>query len=259
MAGSRDADLSTDVRLEKVDPTNVLSTQTIDSRMRAALVLLLQAHDFAHQLNREDWDLALEISSLRDVGLTPNDLRWLVCMGLVEHAQEIRPQPGMSRNFRANGILTFPARTCFILSEAGVKFARSRGCEKPAERHVRPSDIVLRNGHNGAHRPAPQWDCDRRELRVGVQLVKQFRLPSPNQETILTAFQEESWPPRIDDPLPQRPDHDAKQRLHDTIRSLNRNQKYRLVRFKGDGTGEGVLWEPIVSVRRNEQAAIAEK
>jgi hypothetical protein len=36
-------------------------------------------------------------------------------------------------------------------------------------------------------------------------VVKEFKLPAPNQETILTAFQEEGWPPRIDDPLPPVP------------------------------------------------------
>jgi hypothetical protein len=258
MVGSRDDDRFIEARSEKVDLTPVISTQNLDSRMRAALALLLQAHDFATQLSRGNWDFALEINSLRDLGLTPNDLRWLVCKGYVEHAREMRPQPGMDRRFRPNGVLTFPARTCFILSEDGVKFARSRGCDKASVRHTRPPDLVLRNGNGNIHRPVPQWDCDRRELRLGTELVKQFRLPSPNQETILTAFQEESWPPRIDDPLPQHPEHDAKQRLHDTIRSLNRNQKYRLVRFKGDGTGEGVLWEPFVSPRRHDQPALAE-
>ncbi len=58
------------------------------------------------------------------------------------------------------------------------------------------------------------------------------------------AFQEEGWPVRIDDPLPPVSESEPKQRLRETIRSLNRNQKERLVRFKGDGTGEGVLWEP---------------
>jgi hypothetical protein len=88
----------------------------------------------------------------------------------------------------------------------------------------------------------PKWDCCRHEFRVGGVLVKAFRVPSPNQETILAAFEEEGWPPRVDDPLPPRPDLDSKRRLHDTVKSLNRNQKTRLIRFTGDGTGEGVCW-----------------
>jgi hypothetical protein len=73
--------------------------------------------------------------------------------------------------------------------------------------------------------------------------VKRFRLPARNQELVLAAFEEEGWPPHIDDPLPSRLDHDAKQRLHDTIRRLNQHQINRLIHFRGDGRGCGVLWE----------------
>ena len=89
----------------------------------------------------------------------------------------------------------------------------------------------------------PKWDRDRRELRLGGHLVKVFKLPSPMQEAILMAFEEEHWPPKIDDPLPVHPDLIPKRRLHDTIKGLNRNQKSCLIRFTGDGTGEGIRWE----------------
>jgi hypothetical protein len=73
------------------------------------------------------------------------------------------------------------------------------------------------------------------------------------QEAILMAFEEEQWPPRIDDPLPGHPDLLPKRRLHDTIKSLNRNQKNSLIRFMGDGTGEGIRWELIPSRNDAEQ------
>ncbi len=88
----------------------------------------------------------------------------------------------------------------------------------------------------------PRWDGDLQELRVSGVIVKQFKVPAPNQEMILSAFQEENWPVRIDDPLPPAHDQDSKRRLHDTIVSLNRNHKSRFIRFMGDGTGEGVRW-----------------
>jgi hypothetical protein len=68
-------------------------------------------------------------------------------------------------------------------------------------------------------------------------------VPAANQERVLAAFEEEGWPVHIDDPLPPSPDQDSKRRLHDTINSLNRNQKCPLIRFVGDGTGQGVRWE----------------
>ena len=52
---------------------------------------------------------------------------------------------------------------------------------------------------------------------------------------------------RIDDPLSPKLDQDPKRRLHDTINSLNRNQKRPLVRFLGDGSGQCVRWEFISS------------
>ena len=89
----------------------------------------------------------------------------------------------------------------------------------------------------------PKWDRDRQELRVGSIVVKQFKVPAANQEVILSAFEEESWPPRIDDPLPPHGEQTPKRRLQETIKSLNRNQKRALVRFLGDGSGQGVRWE----------------
>ena len=90
----------------------------------------------------------------------------------------------------------------------------------------------------------PLWDRNRRILRVGETIVKQYRVPSPSQETILIAFEEEAWPAVVDDPLPPpQPGQDTKRRLRATIQSLNEGQKNRLIRFRGDGSGERIVWE----------------
>ena len=91
--------------------------------------------------------------------------------------------------------------------------------------------------------PAPRWDPRTRTLFVGRRIVKQFRVPSQNQETVLNAFQEEGWPRRIDDPLPCRGGLNAKYRLHFTLARLNRCGTEPLIRFFGDGTGKGICWE----------------
>lgn len=72
-------------------------------------------------------------------------------------------------------------------------------------------------------------------------------LIAPDQERILAVFQEESWPDRIDDPLPPVPGITPKRRLHSTIQCLNRNQKTHLLQFHGDGCGCGVRWELLPS------------
>lgn len=87
----------------------------------------------------------------------------------------------------------------------------------------------------------PVWDRDRRELSFKGKVVKRFRQPAPNQQPILDAFQEEGWPPRIDDPLPVTRGGDRRQRLADAVRGLNAMD---FIRFELDGTTEGVLWKP---------------
>ncbi len=89
----------------------------------------------------------------------------------------------------------------------------------------------------------PCWDRNRRTLRLGDKIVKRFRVPSPSQEAILVAFEEEGWPAAIYDPLPPHPLQNSKRRLRATLQSLNGGQTHRLVRFRGDGSGERIVWE----------------
>ena len=108
-----------------------------------------------------------------------------------------------------------------------------------------PAVLRITNGE-AAPRSAtviPHWDPAARVLRVGGHVVKRYRVPSSTQEVILASFQEEGWPARLDDPLPPLHKGCSKDRLRDAIRHLNANQKNRLIRFRGDGTGQGILWE----------------
>jgi DNA-binding NarL/FixJ family response regulator len=89
----------------------------------------------------------------------------------------------------------------------------------------------------------PHWNVATRELTAGGVLVKSFQQHSPNQFAILAAFEEEAWPKKIDDPLRREGIVDPKERLRATIKSLNRRQRQKLVRFFGDGTGKGVAWQ----------------
>jgi hypothetical protein len=165
-----------------------------------------------------------------------------VCKGWAQLAVELKPRPGEMRRFRHEVGLAIHGRTCVVLTRDGLRAARQLTASSKTE--LRVDDFDSANSDNIC-RVRPIWDRDRHELRFGALLIKQFKLPSPNQETILVVFEEENWPPRIDDPLPPSDAVDAKQRLHDTIKNLNRNQKHRLLRFMGDGTGQGVRWELI--------------
>jgi hypothetical protein len=85
------------------------------------------------------------------------------------------------------------------------------------------NDWLLRElGRPVVDRPtnrAPTWDRQRRELRLGTQVIR--RVPRPNVARnvvmVLDAFEEAGWPPRIDDPL-------------------------KAIHFCADGTGKGFAW-----------------
>lgn len=214
--------------------------EQIPVRLRVVLEILLTAWDHAADINVDPWDFAEEISALRAHGATNADLRYLLAKRVVAHAAEITRLRATRRKFKKVGPLMLPRRACFVLTPEGELIVRSNGLSiKPkVENRVGHST----NGHARKDRK-PTWFGDRRELCFGTVVVKRFRRPAPNQETILAVFQEEGWPVRIDDPLTKRGERDSAQCLHDTINHLNRNQAIPLVRFFGDGTGKGVRWE----------------
>jgi hypothetical protein len=225
-------------------PMTVDSSFSVDGGIsvacRAGLAMLLEAYRFAGELQRDIWDFAVEISRMRARGLTHNDLRWLCCHGYVEQEAEVAARGQKSRAFRNVGLLTFTRRSCFVLTEYGVAFAQ----QLSGEAQSAGARDVRRRADEGHVPPMPHWDRDCQRLIFRGHIIKQFKVPAPNQELILSAFQEEHWPVRIDDPLPQQPGLDPKRRLHETVTSLNRHQRNPLLRFLGDGSGTGVRWEP---------------
>jgi len=224
-------------------------------RARRGLVHLLEARQYADDAGCSVWNFAVEMAELRVAGLHSSDFRWLICKGLLEHAREVVSDDD-TRRFRAGPRLRFGRNSCFVLTTAGVEFARSMLAHAKRDGHRRRLHARVRDrgptdggGLRAAPGAIPVWDRDRQELRLGGVVVKQFKVPAVNQERILAAFEEEGWPVRIDDPLPPVYDQDPKIRLHDTIVSLNRNQKHPLIRFYGDGTGQGVRWGRVASPR----------
>jgi hypothetical protein len=206
----------------------------LSTHFAAALRLLYEAHAYAASLGRDVWDFAVEITALREAGLSRSDLRWLACKGYVRHGIEAPATSEDQRCFHHEGMLTLAAGTCFVLTDFGATVARAvPGISEPSPSTPGAADEDL----------MPRWDSERRELLLGKKLVKHFLVPADNQEHILSAFQEEGWPPRIDDPLPPQRYLEPKRRLAEAIRRLNRNQKTRLLRFHSNGHGNGVCWE----------------
>jgi hypothetical protein len=237
----------------------------------SALSLLLDASSCAADVGADVWQFSVEINALLRAGLTTSACRWLIAKGLAKHACETTTNNGDRRVFQPCTNLAIPKRACFVITDRGIACAnellRSGAKRQAGEQRVSAATlptvtvptVSVPTGRpasdNGEPQPTtPTWDSDRQQLRVGRIIVKEFKVPAANQEAILAAFQEEGWVPRIDDPLTPKLNQDSKRRLHDTINSLNRNQKHSLLRFLGDGKGEGVRWE--FSRRQTSERAI---
>jgi hypothetical protein len=221
--------------------------------MRNGLQHLSRAYAYAEDAGTDSWGFALQIDELYELGLTINDLRWLVAKGFAVHGSETSQATDQHRSIQPSDGLAFGPSTCVVLTDAGASVVNdilnstqpvpheniTNGSSAPqpdtsSEIHVLPTQPPPTR---------PEWDATRRTLFLGTTPVKRFRVPAKNQEIILSVFQEEGWPSHIDDPLPVSPHIDPRTRLHDTINRLNRSQTHACVRFRGNGHGNGVLWE----------------
>lgn len=214
-------------------------------QFREALELLLQANNYATCINVDLWEFAVDILQFRRLGLSENDIRLLVRMRLVDHALETLPTDKGMRQFKSATCSCFTEQTCFILTPLGVlaaKDSNSSQGEASSANIPRVDSVRCTRSDNAL---VPEWDAECRVLSWEGKIVKQFKWLAANQELVLNAFQEECWPKRILDPLSPQPSQVMKRRLSDTIKCLNRSQINPLIRFRGDGTGEGVFWEPV--------------
>jgi hypothetical protein len=203
------------------------SVCALATRCQAALKILLRAYTKA-QLNQVSvWNLSVAIQDLRQAGLAEHDLHWLVRRGYAEHTTPTMVGGGR-RAFCPERRRRLTTQTCAVLTERGAAWL-----------HALAKDLLRRPP---SQPETPTHDPSARELRVGALLVKRFRQPASSQELILLAFQEQGWPPAIDDPLSPKPGLSSKKHLHDTIQNLNRHQQHALIHFCGDGTGRRIRW-----------------
>lgn len=211
-----------------LSPTELVR-HPLTTDMRPGLTLLLEAHRCARDLGQDLWDFSIPVHSLHDAGLNENRLRWLLCQDCLQHALETTRPRAPHRRFRPAPNLQLRPTSCFTLTDRGLHLARALLCESVTSPPVPTAK--------------PHWRADLQELHFGPHLIKKFRRPAANQTTILTAFEEDGWPARIDNPLSPTRDNNDAERLQEAIRRLNHCQQTPLLRFHGDGSGEGVTWE----------------
>jgi hypothetical protein len=229
--------MSSALRLE-IGPT---PTSTPSAALRLGLQELLKAHDSARLMDLPPWELAVTLAGLFHAGLSETDLRLLGLRGYLLHRLEKAPLTDGRRQFEELSPLALTEHSCFLLSDRGLAFARHfQQVEDgvPPARHAPGGDgqdpVLL-----------PRWDCRRRELRLGEQVILHFLRPAPNREAILMEFEANGWVRRISNPLKSGSGRMAKLRLQATIKDLNRSRRCCLIAFGGDGTGQGVLWQMI--------------
>ncbi len=219
-----------------------------------ALEMLWQAYRYAARSGTDAWEFAVEIDEFRRAQVSNSELRWLLSQGYAAHAQETAPKGG-KRRFRRVSSASLSDMSCFIIAEAGVELVKSLDVAVPSTTYEAEKSSALRSPQRGEAESAikgrptvaakPSWDAQRRELWVEGSLVKRFRQQSSNQQAILDAFQAANWPRRIADPLPLQPEQCPKRRLHDAVKCLNRHHRHEAIRFTGDGSGRGILWEQL--------------
>src|SRR5260370_13850194 len=107
--------------------TPVPTVPSVLASYQPGLTLLLEAAELVQELQRDVWDLAVEIHNLRSAGLTSNNLRWLLCNGYAEQAIETTRPQRAQRTFCPARNLMLCERSCFVLTPAGAALARGEG------------------------------------------------------------------------------------------------------------------------------------
>jgi hypothetical protein len=213
------------------------------SQSETALRVLLRAFDCARARDRDAWQFAVKLGELTSAGINSCELRKLVAQGFVAHALERAELRSGERTFQSVKNLVFGQDSCFVLMKKGELHVR----QNLVVGRIHQAEQLEKNRHDDRQSSAaaakPRWDVGQRILSLGGLVVKRFKRPAPHQELVIASFQELNWDRHIDDPIPPEKEMDPKERLHDTIKKLNRGQLNPLLRFYGDGTGRGVCWE----------------
>lgn len=205
-------------------------------QMVKTLDRLYRANKTASENNLNTWEFAIEISDLLECGISRQTLREMVLLGWVCHQREITLPNLQQREFQNEAAFAFSERSCFMITAEG----ENQFCDFLKSCEMNRLDSAS-SGHPAAETKRPTWDGNLRELRLGNTVVKRFKWPAAIQFAVLERFEDLGWPSRITNPLPDKPNICPKRRLHDAIKCLNQRKENELIRFRGDGTGQGVL------------------
>jgi hypothetical protein len=104
--------------------------------------------------------------------------------------------------------------------------------------------------------PQPVWDQTTRELRFQGIVLTRFLRAAPQQELILTAFQELRWRLTIPNPLSPVRGRDLKTLLNDVLGNLNRSIEGQVLHFSNEDGGGTIAWRIRASTDSNRRSGI---
>jgi hypothetical protein len=98
-------------------------------KIQDAIILLAKAHDYARQTHCNLWDFAVDINTLKSIGLSSDDLRWLVDNGYAKCGQEVTKQDDVARKFNLARNMNFTKKTCFVVTNAALRLTTAASSE----------------------------------------------------------------------------------------------------------------------------------
>lgn len=201
-----------------------------------ALERLVDAWADASDAKRPVWQFAVKLHRLLTAGATESDLRWLIARRYAEQALEVTRPGDDERGFSAVTALTFAENVCFVISHAGLVFVRQQGIGGSL-------NCVAETAARSPVAGALRWDRTSRELWVNGKLAKRFYRTARAQWAVLDEFQARNWQPRAEIEIRGNGHRDAAQRLREVVAHLNNGLDHSLIKFRTDGSGEGVAYD----------------
>lgn len=214
----------------------------IPPHLLPAIRRLLLAVQYAQALSCDVLQFAISFSELKALGLTLLDAQYLFGKGWLVCAQDISLLSDIDRRFRSLPRVLEGPDICIALTCGGAEIMRRQLDSAGDAADQLPPGEQRPASPSSTPKKAPHWDSLLQELRLGDHVVKHFRHPAPLQQLILATFEEDGWPPAIDDPLPSQRNQDPKRRLHYTVQNLNRAQHAPSIHFYINGNGQSIRW-----------------
>jgi hypothetical protein len=100
------------------------------------------------------------------------------------------------------------------------------------------------SGANGHGDDKPVWDGDR-VLTWRGRIIREFHHPAENQKELIEAFNHTEWERSIPNPFRDKLGKLDEFKLDKTVTDMNKRLLKGTIRFRRDGTGKRVNWEPV--------------